>query len=167
MIRIGKSMVKHVTKKRRKMKKIIGAIAVAVSVCSAMADGFAWSWWCDNKSDEVDVSLGIGSQCRKVDALELSLVYGASSEVDGVQWSFMGINNSNMTGALQLAPWFNSAKEPCVQLGMLNISKESVFTWGFINVADESKVQLGLLNFNKNGFLPIFPFINLDKSFFN
>jgi hypothetical protein len=76
----------------------------------------------------------------------------------------MGINNSDMSGALQLAPWFNKANKPTVQLGMINIAKESVFTWGLLNMADSSKVQLGFLNFNKNGFLPVFPFINLDKS---
>ena len=148
------------------MKKVIVAIAIAASAFSATADGFAWSWWCDNKSKAVDVSLGLGAQCLSVEALELSLIYSASPKVNGVQWSFWGINNSDMTGVLQLAPWFNGANEPCVQLGMLNFSKKSVFTWGFINVADASKVQLGLLNFNKNGFLPIFPFINLDKSLF-
>ena len=149
------------------MKKILVATVIAVSAFSAMADDFAWSWWCDNKSKPVEVSLSIGAQCLSVEALELSLIYGASPKVDGVQWSFWGINNSDMTGVLQLAPWFNKGNEPCVQLGMLNFNKKSVFTWGFINVADVSTVQLGLLNFNKNGFLPIFPFINLDKSLFD
>jgi hypothetical protein len=149
------------------MKKILVATVIAVSAFSAMADDFAWSWWCDNKSKSVDISLGLGAQCLSVEALELSLIYGASPKVDGVQWSFWGINNSDMTGVLQLALWFNKGNEPCVQLGMLNFNKKSVFTWGFINVADVSTVQLGLLNFNKNGFLPIFPFINLDKSLFD
>jgi hypothetical protein len=149
------------------MKKVLVTIVIAVSMFSATADDFAWSWWCDNKSKSVDISLGLGSQCLSVEALELSLIYSASPKVEGVQWSFWGINNSDMNGMLQLAPWFNSAKEPCVQLGMLNFSKKSVFTWGLINIADELKVQLGLLNFNKNGFLPIFPFVNLDKSLFD
>jgi len=148
------------------MKKLIIVAAVVVSTFALKAEGVAWSWWCDNKLKPADLSFGIGTQCLSVEALELSLIYGATPSVDCIQWSFMGINNSDMSGALQLAPWFNKANKPIVQLGMINISKESVFTWGLVNMADASKVQLGLLNFNKNGFLPVFPFINLDKSLF-
>ena len=36
-----------------------------------------------------------------------------------------------------------------------------------VNRAKSSKVQVGLLNFNDNGFLPFFPFFNLDKSLFD
>ena len=50
---------------------------------------------------------------------------------------------------------------------MINVAKENVFNLGFVNIADKSKVQLGFLNFNKNGLLPLFPFINLDKSLFD
>ena len=72
-----------------------------------------------------------------------------------------------MTGVLQLAPWFNKGKAPTVQLGFININEKSAFTWGFLNFSDKTTVQLGLLNFNKEGFLPVFPFINLDKSLFD
>jgi hypothetical protein len=150
------------------MKKIIIMLAVAACTFAANADDVSWSWWCDsdNKNRSVDLSFGLGSKCASVECLELSLIYSASPEVEGMQWAFMGINNSKMTGILQLAPWFNNGGTPCVQLGFLNIAKKSVFTMGFISIADSSKVQLGLLNFNKNGFLPVFPFINLDKSLF-
>ena len=36
-----------------------------------------------------------------------------------------------------------------------------------VNRAKSSKVQVGLRNFNDNGFLPFFPFFNLDKSLFD
>ena len=42
--------------------------------------------------------------------------------------------------------------------------------WSFLGINDSDKaqvVQLGFLNFNKNGLLPFFPFINLDKSLFD
>lgn len=148
------------------MKKLAVILASVAFAATAQAN-VTWSWWCDNQQAATDLSLGIGTQCKSVEALELSLIYGASPEVKGVQWSFWGINVSDMTGVLQLAPWFNKGKEPCVQLGFLNFSEESAFTWGLLNVSEKTTVQLGLLNFNKNGFLPVFPFINLDKSLFD
>lgn len=149
------------------MKKIFAAFAIAFFVFTVQAD-VAWSWWCDNSTKSVDLSLGIGAQCSSVDGLELSLLYGASSKVDGVQWSFLGINNSpKMSGALQMSPWFNCGGDPCVQLGLVNYADSAVFTWGLINVADKATVQLGLLNFNKCGFFPLFPFVNLDKELFD
>lgn len=147
------------------MKKLIAAAAIAAFGFAARAD-VAWSWWCDNKTKNVDLSFGIGAQCLSVDGLELSLVYGASPSVEGVQWSFIGINDSRMSGALQLAPWFNGGDEPCVQLGLLNNAEKTVFSMGLVNIAETSTVQLGLLNFNKDGFFKVFPFINLNKSLF-
>lgn len=148
------------------MRKLVVAVA-AVAIAAMAQANVTWSWWCDNQQAAMELSLGIGTQCKSVDALELSLIYGASPEVNGVQWSFWGINVSDMTGILQLAPWFNKGKEPCVQLGFLNFSDKSAFTLGFLNASENTTVQLGLLNFNKNGFLPVFPFINLDKSLFD
>lgn len=147
------------------MKKLLTALVITAFAISANAD-VVWNWWCENQKASADISLGIGSKCADVETLELSLIYSASPKVGAVQWAWWGINNSEMSGALQLAPWFNKGKEPCVQLGFLNFNKKSAFTWGFLNFSEKSTVQLGLLNFNKNGFLPVFPFINLDKSLF-
>jgi hypothetical protein len=147
------------------MKKLIATAVITASCFAAQAD-VAWSWWCDNKMKNAEVSFGIGTQCLAVDDFELSLVYSATPSVDGVQWSFMGINNSKMSGVLQLAPWFNRGDEPCVQLGFVNSAEKTVFSMGLLNFANTSTVQLGLLNFNKDGFFSVFPFINLNKSLF-
>ena len=147
------------------MKKLMIAAALVASAASARAD-VAWSTWLDN-SAKTDISFGIAAKCANVETFELTLLYGGSKVESGVQWSFMGINDSDKVNVLQLAPWFNRGDDSCVQLGMINVAKENAFNLGFVNIADKSKVQLGFLNFNKNGFLPFFPFINLDKSLFD
>ena len=51
-----------------------------------------------------------------------------------------------------------------VDVGGFNKSKSSTAQLGFINMTDEIKsFQLGFLNMAKNGFFPIFPFINFPK----
>ena len=148
------------------MKKLmIAAAAVAMSAV-AQAD-VTWSWWMDNQSARTDLSFGLASKCANVKTFELSLVYNGSPVQNGVQFAFLGINDSDKAQVLQLAPWFNRGDDSCVQLGMINVAKANVFNLGFVNIADESKVQIGFLNFNKNGFLPVFPFVNLDKSLFD
>lgn len=148
------------------MKKIaIALVVVACAFCS-QAD-VVWNWWCENNQKSADVSFGIGAECSSVEGLELSLIYSGTPKVEGAQLSFWGINCSEMTGVLQMAPWFNKGEDLCVQLGFLNFNKKSAFTWGLLNVSDKASVQLGLINLNKNGFLPIFPFINIDKDLFD
>ena len=133
------------------MKKLMFAAAIAASAMLAQAD-VAWSTWLDN-SARTDLSFGIASRCSSVETFELNLLYGGSPVQSGVQWTFLGINDTD--------------KAQVVQLGMINVAKENVFNLGFVNIADKSKVQLGFLNFNKNGLLPLFPFITLDKSLFD
>ena len=146
------------------MKKLMVVLSLVFAAAAAEAS-VGWSWWMEN-NEAVDVSFGLASRRSKVNVFELNLLYGGSDIERGVQWTFMGINDSDKAQVLQLAPWFNRGDDACVQLGFVNMSKSNIFTLGFINVADTSKVQLGLLNFNKNGFLPVFPFINLDMSLF-
>ncbi len=148
------------------MKKILTALAITAFTFAAKAD-VTWSWWCENQKATPEFSFGLGSECADVETMELSLIYSGSSNVGVIQWAWWGVNNSDMTGVLQLAPWFNKGKAPTVQLGFININEKSAFTWGFLNFSDKTTVQLGLLNFNKEGFLPVFPFINLDKSLFD
>ena len=148
------------------MKKLMFAAALAAFTMIARAD-VTWNWWLDKQSEKTDLSFGIASRCASVETFELSLIYSGSHVQDGVQFTFLGINDSDKAQVLQLAPWFNRGDDSCVQLGFINAAKKNVFNLGFVNIADASKVQLGLLNFNKNGFLPVFPFINLDKSLFD
>ena len=148
-----------------KMKKLLFAAAIAASAMLAQAD-VAWSTWMDN-SARTDLSFGIASKCSSVSTFELTLLYGGSSVDKGVQWSFLGINDSDKANVLQLSWWSNRGDDSCVQLGMINVADQNAFNLGLVNVADKSKIQLGFLNFNKNGLLPFFPFINLDKSLFD
>ena len=148
------------------MKKLMFAAALAASAMIAQAD-VTWSWWLDKQDRNVDLSFGIASKCANVNTFELSLLYNASPVQNGVQFAFLGINDSDKAQVLQLAPWFNRGDDSCVQLGFINSAKRNVFNLGLVNIADTSKVQIGFLNFNKNGFLPVFPFINLDKSLFD
>lgn len=126
----------------------------------------AWSWWLENNSS-ADLSFGLASELSSVKTFELTLLYGGSKVDKGVQWSLWGINNSDSSCCLQLAPWFNHGDDPCVQLGMINVASEPVFTMGLANIADGAKFQLGFLNFNEKGFLPVFVFVNFDPSIFD
>ena len=148
------------------MKKLMVAVAAMALAITASAD-VTWSWWMDNKLATPDLSLGIASKCMKVSTAEISLLYSASTVSDGIQWTIFGINDSSSSCAIQLAPWFNRGDDPCVQLGFINVADAACVTLGFVNIAENTKVQLGFLNFDKKGFLPVFPFINLSKDLFD
>ena len=147
------------------MKKLMVAAAAVALSFAANAD-VTWSWWLDKPNAKTDLSFGLASKCASVETFELSLLYNGSPLQNGVHFAFLGINDSDKGQVLQLAPWFNRGDDSCVQLGFINVAKKNTFNLGLLNIADASKVQLGLLNFNKNGFLPVFPFINLDMSLF-
>ncbi len=146
------------------MKKLLVAVSLVMAAALAQAD-VTWSWWMENPSAKPELSFGIASKCQSVETLEFSLLYSASPVKDGVQFTWIGLNNSDATCPLQLA-FFNRGKDPCVQLGFINVSKSSVFDMGFANMSDDAKFQLGFLNFNKKGFLPIFVFVNFNPEIF-
>lgn len=148
------------------MKKLMVAVAAVALSVVANAD-VTWNWWMENQAKSTDLSFGIASKCASVSTFELSLLYNASPVDNGVQIAIPGINDSDKAQVLQGSFWFNRGDDSCVQLGCINIAKKNVFNLGFVNIADESKVQIGFLNFNKNGFLPVFPFVNLDMSLFD
>ena len=146
------------------MKKLMVALMVACAACLAKAD-VEWSWWLDKESARTDISLGIVSRCQAVDTLELSLFYSGSPVANGLQFTFIGLNDSEATCPLQMA-FLNRGKEPCVQLGFVNLNKKAVFDMGFANISDDAKFQLGFLNFNKKGFLPVFIIVNFNPEIF-
>ena len=148
------------------MKKLMVAAAIAVASACANAD-VAWSWWLDNKTATPDISLGIASKCLAVDALELSALYSASPVRNGLQFTLFGINDSSASCALQFAPWYNGGDDPCVQFAFVNSADDPCVQFGFLNMSDSAAVQLGLLNFDKKGFLPVFPFFNINPSIFD
>ena len=52
-----------------------------------------------------------------------------------------------------------------VDVSALAFSEESKIQVGLVNVTDKiQSVQIGFLNFAKNGFFPVFPFVNFPKS---
>jgi len=147
------------------MKKlmILGAVLATALVSQA---NMQWSWWLEGKDAKADISLGLVNRIAQVDTLEISAIYSGSPVKDGLQWSVFGINEADSDCGLQFSFWFNRGKDPCAQVACVNVNKKSSFDLGFVNFSDATSVQIGLLNFNKNGFLPIFPFINIDKSVF-
>ena len=147
------------------MKKLMILGLVACAALFAKADA-QWSWWMEHSFSRPDLSFGIASKCQSVQTFEMSLLYSASPVKDVMQWSFLGINNSDSDCILQLA-LANIGNELGAQLGFLNVNKESTFDMGFCNVSDEAKFQLGFLNFNKKGFLPVCILINFDPSIFD
>jgi len=147
------------------MKKLFALSVLSVFAVSAQAD-FTWSWWCDKTEAKTDISLGLATKCKSVSALDLSLLYSASGVENGVQVAFPGICDSDKARVLQGSMWFNRGDDSCAQVACVNVAKKNTFSLGFINFAKASKVQIGFLNFNENGFLPLFPFFNLDKSLF-
>lgn len=129
------------------MKKLFVALcAVSMMALSASAE-VVWTWWPSEAGLVQKVkpikgaALGIGSQVGAVSAgAEVSLVYSNTPVVD--------------KGA---------------QVAVLGLAKAKSVKWvqaGIVTMADTAKVQIGLLNFNKNGVLPVFIIVNLDKSLF-
>ncbi|WP_028857615.1 VC2662 family protein [Psychrilyobacter atlanticus] len=71
--------------------------------------------------------------------------------VKGLQWGAVNISDGRST----------------VNLGLVNISQSSAFQMGLFNMTNDlTGVQLGLINMAKTGFLPIFPFFNIDGRIF-
>ncbi|MCK5780213.1 MAG: hypothetical protein KAH04_04295 [Psychrilyobacter sp.] len=74
-----------------------------------------------------------------------------SNNVKGLQWGAVNISSGRATA----------------DIGLVNISQGAAFQLGFFNMTDDlTGVQLGLINMAKTGFLPIFPFINIDGRLF-
>ncbi|UUV16846.1 phaC PHA synthase [Fusobacteria bacterium ZRK30] len=71
--------------------------------------------------------------------------------VKGLQWGAANISDGRTTA----------------DIGFVNISKGTTFQLGVFNMTDDlTGVQIGLINMAKTGFLPIFPFFNIDGRIF-
>lgn len=127
------------------MKKAIVMTGVALmAACAAQAECI-WSWWTNApeenaKKDVQGCALGIASETASVKGAQVSVLFNVTGEVK--------------SGA-QVSIGYNSAKT--VQNGP---------QVGFVNVADGAALQFGLLCFNKEGFLPVFPFFNFSTKRF-
>ncbi len=121
------------------MKKIMIVAAVVLAAACAKAD-VAWDWWCGNGLKNPDVHLGIACKAMTVKAAEVSLVYNTTPIIRNGAQVCLFYNDSTSVSWVQAA---------------------------LVNRATSAKIQIGLLNFNDSGFLPFFPFFNLDKSLFD
>lgn len=135
------------------------------------------------KNDSVrGLDLGLLSLSETRELSGLSLVFGMSrltGDLDGgAVISLINIHSGNDTG-LNAAfvnrvhsaergvgvAFMNIADETTlVDVGGLNVSKESTVQVGFLNVTRKiSGFQFGILNIADNGFLPVFPIFNFAK----
>jgi hypothetical protein len=126
--------------------------------------------------------LGILSLSESQELSGIAMVLGIHKLDDdmtgGATFSLVNLHDGNDTGFN--AAFFNKVNDAekavdlgfvnvasgttLVDIGALNLAKESTAQLGFINVATRLKgVQLGFINVAENGFLPVFPFFNFPK----
>ena len=127
------------------MKKMMMiAAAVAMMAAAPARAECVWSWWTSSPAENAtkDVSgcaLGFASQVASVSGAQVSICMNLCEKVNGAQVTF----GYNRAGTVWNGPQV-----------------------GFWNAADGAALQFGLLNFNKEGFLPFFPFFNMSKKYF-
>lgn len=123
------------------MKKSV-LVAGALLMASVAQAGCWWSWWVgDDKSNKElqGCQLGIASECKEMTGAQVSLLWDRAERVQGCQFALGYCNTKKLQNGPQIS---------------------------FVNVADAAALQFGLLNFNKEGFLPFFPFFNFSKKMF-
>ena len=127
------------------MKKLVVALcAVVMGISVAKAD-FVWSWWtsapAENASKDVEgCAMGFASEVASIKGAQVSLFYNVTDKVrSGAQVSIGYNKATTVKNGPQVA---------------------------FVNVADAAALQFGLLCFNKQGFLPFFPFFNFSTKQF-
>lgn len=109
--------------------------------------------------------LGANKVNNSFTGLGLGVVNIHKGSSTGVLWSL--VNMSNDINGVQLGAVNYSTGRSTVDFGLVNISQGAAFQMGFFNMTDDlTGVQLGLINMAKTGFLPIFPFINIDGRLF-
>jgi len=148
-------MTKHNNRKKVDMKKIMIVVVVALAAACSNAD-VLWDWWCGNAGKTPVVHLGIACKADSVKAAEVSLLFNRTPVLQNGAQVCLGFNyGDDVNNGAQVSLFFNRAKSvKWVQAALVNCAKSA-------------KVQAGLLNFNESGFLPFFPFFNLDKSLFD
>jgi hypothetical protein len=98
---------------------------------------------------------------------QLGLFSGsADGHMRGLQWSLTGGSTAGEFTGMQSSGLINTTRRGTglQAAGLINNTQEltGVQASALINIAEDLRgVQLGLLNFNKNGFLPFFPIINI------
>ncbi len=115
-------------------------LALAVAPKSASAGEWAWNWWTtspDNSQTEfTGCALGFASEYKSVKGAQISAIMSKAEKVkSGCQFAIGYCRATTLRNGCQLA---------------------------FFTRSDKAALQFGLLNFNKEGFLPFFPFFNFS-----
>ncbi len=127
------------------MKKLMFALGVMAMAAGAAKAEVIWSWWtnapAENQTKDVSGSaLGIASETASIKGAQVSLLFNKTEEVKAGAQVSIGYNEARtVRNGPQVA---------------------------FVNVADAAALQFGLLCFNKEGFLPFFPFFNFSTKQF-
>jgi len=105
-----------------------------------------------------------------IDGAEISLIGSITKELKGCQLTLLGFNKAEKITGVQLSFAnfiLNDYEKWDLQVGAYNQAKEGFIQVGIVNNARTStSVQVGLICINSRGFLPIFPFFNIDKKLF-
>ena len=122
-----------------KMKKAIFALVAVAALALTSKAEFSWNWWCEKPDQDVrGCEMGIGCEAPAIKGAQISLVYGKTEEVKaGCQVAVLGVADAKEV--------YNGCQV------------------GLVTFAEKASLQFGFLCFNKNGFLPVFPFFNFSK----
>ena len=125
----------------KKMMMVALAMAAFVAVAEPQQSECDWSWWTtspDNtQRDFRGGLLGFASDVKTVTGAQVSVFVSKAQAVkSGCQFAIGYSRATTLRNGCQLA---------------------------FFNRSDCAALQFGLLNFNKDGFLPFFPFFNFSK----
>ena len=129
------------------MKKVVLGLFVAAAVlmgaASAQAQVIKLSLWGDicvpNEDYTGGLELGIGSQTKAVDGVQLGIIYSQTNKLQGVQ---IGLINS-------------TKEEIGVQFGLVNITESGIgFQEGLVNIAQNFKgEQYGCINWTSEDLI--------------
>lgn len=126
------------------MKKLmIAAFAVLAAVATAEAKCI-WSTWYDGEAQGADIEkgvvLGLASEVNSISGAQIDVCISKATEVkSGCQFAFGYSRTVTLRNGAQL---------------------------GFWNNAKSAALQFGLICHNETGFLPWFPFFNMDVKMF-
>ena len=170
------------------MKKL--AVLLAAVLCAAPAFAgdtgiIKLSLWGDiaiaapnNKDHVTGIDIGIGSSTKKVDGVQVDLIYSEADTVRGVNDAWIYAKSNTIYGLQNALVTVNERKVMGVQAGWVNIAHGEVtgaqfgiynqvedlhgLQLGFVNNARHiSKgLQIGLVNIAKNGWFPVMVIVN-------
>jgi hypothetical protein len=91
----------------------------------------------------------VGNRCMDLEGVQVGTVNTTEGRVRGWQISFLSNEASSLIGGQISGIWNRSKRVVGFQITSL------------VNETDDLRgLQIGVLNFNRNGFLPFFPFFN-------